>query len=110
MGCSVRDEAGSFPVVIPELRWEAPHPGSGAWVYWKLSVREPGAARFLVQDDAGACVRTWPAGPLQAGPVILLWDGMDDAGNPACSGPYSLILEGGGIDLETFQERGKPWI
>jgi hypothetical protein len=71
MGCSVRDEAGSFPVVIPELRWEAPHPGSGAWVYWKLSVREPGAA---------------------------------------CSGPYSLILEGGGIDLETFQERGKPWI
>jgi hypothetical protein len=109
MGCSVRDEAGTFSVVIPELRWEASHPGSGAWMYWNLTVRKPAVIGFLVQDAGGACVRTLPAGLLPPGPVVLLWDGMDDAGNPARSGPYSLIPQGCEIDLGRIQESGRPW-
>lgn len=52
-----------------------------------------GQIALRIYNSAGQLVRTLAAGPHRAGHYAATWDGADDAGRPAASGPYLCRLE-----------------
>jgi flagellar basal-body rod modification protein FlgD len=46
-----------------------------------------------IQDASGKTVRTLELGPRNAGPVPIVWDGKDDAGQPVAKGSYSIKVD-----------------
>jgi flagellar hook assembly protein FlgD len=49
-----------------------------------------------VLDLQGRRVRTLLRGDLAAGPAVITWNGLDEAGRPVPSGTYLARLVGGG--------------
>lgn len=61
-----------------------------------FEVARPGQVRVDVFDLRGALVRSLLDEPRAAGPVLLVWDGLDAAGHPVASGAYHARVETGG--------------
>jgi len=64
-----------------------PNPTTGA-VAIRGTVAGPGEVTVRVLDVRGRVVRTLHHGPLDPGPLEILWDGRDDRGGPVPSGIY----------------------
>jgi len=68
--------------------------GSGAVLF---SLTAPGQVLLQVLDVRGRLVRSLADGAFPAGDHTVTWDGRDDAGRPAASGTYLLLLEAPGV-------------
>lgn len=79
----------------PQLsRLEAAYPNPfNSTVRVPLVLAEAGQVRLVVHDVLGRRVRVLHRGPLPAGRHELAWDGLDQRGVAAASGPYFLQLE-----------------
>jgi hypothetical protein len=55
-------------------------------------------ARVRVYDVSGRLVRTLVDGPRPAGMQSVVWDGRDDAGQPAASGVYLVRMAADGVE------------
>jgi len=60
------------------------------------------AVRLNVLNSAGELVRQLPLGDHKAGPLAFSWDGLDEAGQSAPSGEYTLSAEGS-VSGETIE-------
>ncbi|MFA6112153.1 MAG: SMP-30/gluconolactonase/LRE family protein, partial [Candidatus Latescibacterota bacterium] len=62
----------------------------------RFSLASRGAAELAIYDLLGQQVRLLLAGPLEAGPHQVRWDGRDQQGRSAASGVYLLDLQAAG--------------
>jgi choice-of-anchor B domain-containing protein len=87
-------DAAIPPIAVPpsgggRLAFRAPwpNPASGP-VRLVLDLPAPGLVSVEVLDLQGRRVRTLQRGPAGPGPLMLAWDGRDDAGREASAGLY----------------------
>ncbi len=60
-----------------------------------FSLEQPGRAALSVYDTEGRLVRHLLSGELNEGQHSIVWDGRNDAGNPARAGVYYCKVEVG---------------
>jgi hypothetical protein len=68
----------------------------------RFALVRPGLVSIRVYDASGKKVRSLQDGNLAAGRHACVWDGRDDAGRPAGSGVYQILLN---VDSRTAVKR-----
>lgn len=65
----------------------------------EFALTKPGVVELGIYDIVGRKVATLVDGTMPAGAHQIVWDGIDDSGNPVSSGVYFYRLESGGENL-----------
>lgn len=64
---------------------------------------EAASVTVVIKDDQGKTIRTMRLGPHDAGRMDAEWDGLDDDGNPAPPGTYSIEVTAAGPNGEPVE-------
>jgi hypothetical protein len=87
--------AAPGPAGAPRISAVFPNPFRRSAAIWTV-LDDSRDVRLTITDAAGRRVRTVRSGPVTGGAHGFIWDGMDDAGQPAAPGLYIATLAGDG--------------